>query len=114
MIKLQQFVGKSVSKYIKASPNKIRRVLKQITGKSYLEALTLLNFLPYCACLPVRKTLQSAVSNLENKVSVEKSRIIIKEAFANPGSRFTKFRARAKGRANKIITTTSNITIIVN
>ena len=33
---------KAVSKYIRISSNKVRRVLDQIRGRSYLEALMLL------------------------------------------------------------------------
>jgi large subunit ribosomal protein L22 len=38
---------KAVAKRIRMAPNKIRRVLHQIQGKSYKEALTLIEFLPY-------------------------------------------------------------------
>jgi large subunit ribosomal protein L22 len=66
------FVGKevkAVSKYVKTSPNKLRRVLKQLKGKTYLEALLLLKFLPYRACTPVIKTLRSAFANTKDSYS---------------------------------------------
>ena len=37
---------KAVAKYIRMSPNKVRRVLNQIRGRSYQEALMILEFLP--------------------------------------------------------------------
>jgi large subunit ribosomal protein L22 len=40
---------KAVAKYIRMSPHKIRRVLDQIRGRSYQEALMILEFLPYDA-----------------------------------------------------------------
>jgi ribosomal protein L22 len=43
---------KAVAKRIRMAPNKIRRVLRQIQGKSYKEALTLIEFLPYSSCKP--------------------------------------------------------------
>jgi large subunit ribosomal protein L22 len=38
---------KAVAKYIRMSPHKVRRVLNQIRGRSYQEALMILEFLPY-------------------------------------------------------------------
>ena len=38
------------AKYIRMSPTKVRRVLKQIEGRSYKEALMILEFMPLC-CL---------------------------------------------------------------
>ena len=44
---------KAVAKYIRLSPHKARRVLNQIRGRSYQEALMILEFLPYGASGPV-------------------------------------------------------------
>ena len=44
-ISLQQNQTRAVSKYIRMSPSKIRRVLRQIQGKSYKEGLLILEFL---------------------------------------------------------------------
>ena len=46
---------KAVAKYIRMSPSKVRRVLRQIQGKSYKDALVLLEFMPYASCEPVIK-----------------------------------------------------------
>jgi len=44
---------KAVAKYIRMSPQKVRRVLNQIRGLSYQEALMMLEFLPYKASGPI-------------------------------------------------------------
>lgn len=49
--------AKAIAKYIRMSPNKVRRVLNQIRGKSYKEALMILEFMPYSACKPVLQVL---------------------------------------------------------
>jgi len=54
---------RAISKYIRMSPNKIRRVLRQIQGKTYQEALLLLEFMPYASCEPIIKVLRSAAAN---------------------------------------------------
>jgi large subunit ribosomal protein L22 len=40
---------KAIAKYIRMSPFKVRRVLDQIRGRSYREALIILEFMPYKA-----------------------------------------------------------------
>ncbi len=44
---------KATARYIRMSPFKVRRVLDQIRGISYREALIILEFMPYRACLPI-------------------------------------------------------------
>jgi large subunit ribosomal protein L22 len=60
---LQENETMAVARYVRMGPNKVRRVLRQITGKSYSEALLLLEFLPYKSCDPIIKVLRSAVAN---------------------------------------------------
>jgi large subunit ribosomal protein L22 len=103
----------AVSKYIRVAPLKIRRVLKQIQGKSYLDALVILKFLPYRACEPILKVLRSAAANAkENKSFIEKN-LLIKLAFVNVGPTTIRFRPRARGRAYQIQKSTSHITVIL-
>ena len=56
---LQNNEVRAVSKYIRMSPSKVRRVLRQIQGKSYKDALILLEFMPYASCEPIIKVLRS-------------------------------------------------------
>jgi len=44
---------KAVAKYVRISPHKVRQVLDQIRGRSYQEALMILEFLPYDASSPI-------------------------------------------------------------
>lgn len=103
----------AVSKYVRMGPNKVRRVLRQITGKSYAEALLLLEFLPYASCEPIIKVLRSAVANAKDRSGADESKLIIKQAFANQGPVMKRFRPRAQGRAYRILKPTSHITIVV-
>lgn len=110
---LQQNETRAVSKYIRMSPSKIRRVLKQIQGKSYRDALIILEFLPYRSCEPIIKVLRSAVANAKHNKGFEETDLIVKSAFANQGPTMKRFRPRAQGRAYRIQKATSHITIIV-
>ena len=53
---------KAVAKYIRMSPHKIRRVIDQIRGRSYQEALMILEFLPYDAKGPIWQVVHSAAA----------------------------------------------------
>jgi len=104
---------KAVARYIRMSPHKVRRVLDQIRGRSYQEALIILEFMPYRACDPVLKVLRSAVANAENNNGLDPASLVISEAFADAGPTLRRFRPRAQGRAYQIRKPTCHITIAV-
>ncbi|MEM6445040.1 MAG: 50S ribosomal protein L22 [Cyanobacteria bacterium J06642_2] len=103
----------AVARYIRMSPSKVRRVLNQIRGRSYSDALILLEFMPYAACEPVRKVLRSAVANAEHNEGLDPSTLIVNQAFANQGPTLKRFRPRAQGRAYAIQRKTCHITVTV-
>ena len=104
---------RAVSKYVRMSPSKIRRVLRQIQGKTYPEALLLLEFLPYSSCAPIIKVLRSATANARNNFGLDEKKLTVKSAFADPGPTMKRFRPRAQGRAYRILKATSHITIVM-
>ena len=104
---------KAVAKYVRMSPRKVRRVLDQIRGKSYREALIILEFMPYKACEPIIKVLRSAVANAEHNNGLDPADLVISEAFADAGPTLRRFRPRAQGRAYQIRKPTCHITIAV-
>jgi large subunit ribosomal protein L22 len=104
---------RAISKYVRIGPNKIRRILREISGKSYEEALLVLEFLPYAACEPIIKVLRSAAANAKNNLGFDESKLFIKEAYTDQGPTMKRFRPRAQGRAYRILKPTSHITIVV-
>jgi large subunit ribosomal protein L22 len=111
--KLQKNEVRAVSKYIRMSPSKIRRVLRQIQGKSYSEALLILEFMPYASCAPIIKVLRSATANAKNNLGFDEAKLTVKSAFADQGPTMKRFRPRAQGRAYRIMKSTSHITIVM-
>lgn len=104
---------KAVAKYIRMSPHKIRRVIDQIRGRSYQEALMMLEFMPYRSCGPIWQVLHSAAANAQNNFGLEKKNLIIDVAYADEGPKLKRIRPRAQGRAYKILKPTCHITIVV-
>ena len=101
----------ATGKYLRLSPNKVRRVLSQIKGRSYSEAMILLTFMPYKPCITIKKILQSAASNAIKNGEHNQEQLIINEAFANSGPKLKRFQPRAQGRAFKIHKPTCHITL---
>tara|TARA_Y100000589_G_scaffold183095_1_gene173444 strand:- start:9011 stop:9364 length:354 start_codon:yes stop_codon:yes gene_type:complete len=111
---LQNNEVKAVSKYIRMSPSKVRRVLRQIQGKSYKDALILLEFMPYASCEPIIKVLRSAAANARNNMNLDETNLVVKSAFVDQGPVMKRFRPRAQGRAYRILKYTSHITIVMS
>lgn len=101
------------SKYIRLSPHKVRRILTQIRGKKYQDALMILEFMPYRPCKTIKKILISAANSATNNYGYTKEKLIICEAFANEGPKLKRFQPRAQGRAFKIHKPTCHITLKV-
>lgn len=104
---------KAIARYIRMSPYKVRRVLDQIRGRSYREALIILEFMPYKACDPIRKVLLSAAANAEHNAGLDRSALVVSQAYADGGPSLRRFRPRAQGRAYQIRKPTCHITVAV-
>ena len=106
-----QTEAKAFGRYIRMSPNKVRRVLNQIIGKNYKDALMLLEFMPYRACGPVWQVIYSAAANAQNNLNIDKENLYISEAFADQGPVLRRFRPRAQGTGYGIRKPTCHISI---
>ena len=99
--------------YIRGSASKVRRVLDQIRGRSYRDALIMLEFMPYRSTEPITKVLRSAVANAEHNLGMDPSSLVISSASANMGPAMKRYRPRAQGRAFAIKKQTCHISISV-
>ncbi len=114
MATITQTEVKAIARHVRMSPYKVRRVLDQIRGRTYREALIILEFMPYRACEPILKVLRSAAANAEHNNGYDRSKLIISTAFADGGTPLKRFRPRAQGRAYQIRKPTCHITIAVS
>jgi large subunit ribosomal protein L22 len=101
----------ATARFVRMSPRKVRRVLDQIRGRSYRDALILLEFMPYRSCDPIVKVLRSAVANAEHNKGFDKTELVVSLAYADAGPSLRRFRPRAQGRAFQIRKPTCHITI---
>lgn len=106
-------------KSVRVTPQKARRVVNLIRGKSAAEALAILKFAPQGVSEPVYKLVASAVANAKVKadaanVRFDEEDLIISAAFVDEGATMKRFMPRAQGRATPIMKRTSHITIVVS
>ena len=105
---------KAVAKYIRISPQKARLVADVIRGMKADTAVTTLRFMPKKAAQLIRKVLESAVANADQRDSVDVDSLYVKEITVDGGPMLKRFSPRAQGRATRILKRTSHITVVVD
>jgi large subunit ribosomal protein L22 len=102
------------AKYIRVSPQKARLVAKLVKGKKIGDALSILAFTQKGATRSIAKTLNSAVTNAQNREGIDIDTLVIKNIFVNEGPTLKRFRARAMGRGTRILKRTRHITVVLD
>jgi large subunit ribosomal protein L22 len=100
-------------RYARVSPQKCRLVADTIRGKTVDEALRTLTFTPKKSARIVKKVLESAIANAENNEGADIDELRVAAVMVDEGPTMKRIRARAKGRAARILKRTSHITLTV-
>ena len=95
------------------SPQKAALVADQIRGKKVDEALDFLIFNKQKGSAIMKKLLESAIANAENNNNSDIDKLSIKTVIVNQGMRLKRMKARARGRADRIIKPTCHIKIVL-
>jgi large subunit ribosomal protein L22 len=111
--KTQEQTVRAEAKWVRLSARKARVVLEHIRGRSVPEARTILAFTQRAAALEIEKVLRSAIANAETNPLLHWNGddLLIKAAYADEGPTLKRWRARARGRVNRIRKRTCHITI---
>jgi large subunit ribosomal protein L22 len=104
---------KAVARYVRISPQKVRKILGDVKGKPVEAGLNSLKFMPQKAAAIVEKTLRSAVANADHNNELDVDSLFIKNITVDQGPSLKRFRARARGRGSRILKKTSHITVVV-
>src|SRR5437868_3731156 len=104
---------RSIYKYARISPFKVREVTREIQGLPVAAALDVLAFTPKKAAFLIGKTLKSAVANAENNANLKVDGLVVKEAVVGEGPTLKRIMARARGSASGILKRTSHIRIVL-
>ena len=77
------------------------------------EARTVLAFTPRAAAREIDRVLASAVANAESAHGLDGDELVVVAAYADEGPTLKRWRARARGRVNRIRKRTCHITVVV-
>ena len=105
---------RSIYKYARISPFKVREVTREIQGLPVSAALDLLAFIPKKAAFLIGKTLKSAIANAENNANLKPDGLVVKEAIVGEGPTLKRIMARARGSTSRILKRTSHIRIVLS
>lgn len=96
------------------SAQKARLVADQIRKMPVEQALNVLQFSTKKASGLIKKLLESAIANAEHNEGADIDELVVGTIFVDEATTLKRIRARAKGRANRILKRTSHITVKVS
>ncbi|MDR1106187.1 MAG: 50S ribosomal protein L22 [Treponema sp.] len=106
---------RAVTKFLIASPFKIRPVADLIRRKPYPEAISLLEAMPHRGARLIRKTVKSAASNaLSGNKRLDEDMLYVRDVLIDEGPRMKRVWFRARGRADMLLKRMCHITVVVD
>ena len=103
------------TKFILASPRKIRPVADLVRRKSYPDAMAMLEHMPHRGAKFIRKTIKSAAGNaLSLNKKLDEDMLYIKDIQVNDGPRMKRVWFRGRGRADMLLKRMCHITVVID
>ncbi len=105
----------ATSKFLIASPTKVRPVANVVKLKSYTEAMAILENMPQKGARLLTKTMKSAASNaLDRNKKLDEDMLFVKEIRIDEGPRLKRLWPRGRGRADMLLKRMCHITVVVD
>ena len=92
---------------------KVRLVADQIRGLPVEQAINILTFSNKKAAAIVKKVLESAIANAEHNDHADVDELKVASIMVDEGPTMKRWRARARGRAAKILKRSSHVSVAV-
>ncbi|MEO0550877.1 MAG: 50S ribosomal protein L22 [Pseudomonadota bacterium] len=105
--------SRAVLRMYKHSPQKLNLLAQQIRGLPVQKALDEMKVSRKRAAKDVYKTLYSAMSNAENNHELDIDSLVVSEAHVGKNLVMKRIRARARGRAARIMKPFAQLTIVL-
>ncbi len=99
---------------VRVSAQKARWVIDMVRGKNVNDAIQILTFAPQKSALLVKKLIESAVANAEQKKVIDIDNLYVKTIMADMGPSLRRFRPRAQGRATPVLKKSCHINVILD
>jgi large subunit ribosomal protein L22 len=107
-------MARAVLKRFRESPRKVRMVADMIRGRSVDDALSILRLQQRKAAKMLSKVLGSAIANATENEKADPDDLVVTSVFVDGGPVTKKWMARSMGRANRILSRTSHVTVVVD
>lgn len=101
----------AVLRGVRLSPQKARLVADLVRGKKVDQALNILTFCPKKGADIIKKVVESAIANAEHNEGADIDELRVSTIYVDKGLVYKRIRARAKGRAGRIVKPTCHITV---
>lgn len=105
---------KATLKYTRVGTQKARLVADAIRGKGVNDAIRVLSFMPKKSAVFMKKLVESAVANAEQKKVIDIDRLFVKTILVDEGPDLKRFRPRAQGRAFMVRKKTSHVSLVLD
>ena len=105
--------ARAVLRMYRSSPQKLNLLAQQIRGLPVQKAMDEMRFSRKRAAQDVYKVLYSAMSNAENNHGLDIDSLVVAEAHVGKNLVMKRIRARARGRAARIMKPFSQLTIVL-
>ena len=108
-------VFRAESRFILASPSKIRPVADLVRRKSYPDAIAMLENMPHRGARLLSKTVKSAAGNaLSQNKKLDEDMLYIKDVQINEGPRMKRVWFRGRGRADMLLKRMCHIVVVID
>nr|VFJ95375.1 MAG: large subunit ribosomal protein L22 [Candidatus Kentron sp. LFY]VFJ97377.1 MAG: large subunit ribosomal protein L22 [Candidatus Kentron sp. LFY]VFK20803.1 MAG: large subunit ribosomal protein L22 [Candidatus Kentron sp. LFY] len=101
-------------RFARISPQKVRLIADQVRGLQVERAVDLLALSKKKAAKIVKKVLNAAIANADHNEGADIDKLFVRVICIDQGPSYKRIRARARGRANRILKRTSHITLMVS
>jgi large subunit ribosomal protein L22 len=97
-------IATALSKYVKISAFKVRRIANEIVGKNVVDAEAYLSAMPNKGALALKKVIHSARTNyMAKNPNTDEEDLIVSKILIDKGSMMKRFHPIGRGRASKIL-----------
>lgn len=103
----------AMARHVRVTPQKSKRVADLIRGQRVDDALHALRFQPQAVAENFFKLVASAAANAESNEGLRREDLVISTVLVDEGPTLKRWRARARGSANRILKRTSHLTVVV-
>jgi large subunit ribosomal protein L22 len=107
-------MARATLKRFRESPRKVRMVADMIRGRSVDDALSILRLQQRKAAKMLTKVLGSAIANATENEKADAEKLVVTKVNIDGGPVTKRWMPRSMGRANRINSRTSHVTIVVD